>query len=106
MVRRTQQESSVSKEAVPDHPVHELIAKRWSPSGYSDRAVPDEDLRSILEAARWAASSYNEQPWSYIMATKADTAEFNKLLSCLVEGNQGWAGNAPVLLLAVFLPPS
>ena len=89
------------KKADLDHPVHELIARRWSPAGYSDRAVSDEDLRSILEAARWAASSYNEQPWSYIVATVEDSAEFDQLLSCLVEGNQGWATGAPVLALAV-----
>ncbi len=91
----------MSKQATLDHPVHELIAKRWSPAGFSDRAVSDEDLRSILEAARWSASSYNEQPWSYIVATVDDRTEFDKLLSCLVDGNQGWAQNAPVLVLAV-----
>ncbi len=91
----------MSKQATLDHPVHELIAKRWSPAGFSDRAVSDEDLRSILEAARWSASSYNEQPWSYIVATVDDRTEFDKLLSCLVDGNQGWAQNAPVLVLTV-----
>ena len=91
----------MSKQAALDHPVHELIAKRWSPSGFSDRAVSDEDLRSILEAARWSASSYNEQPWSYMVATVNDPGEFDRLLSCLVDGNQGWAKNAPVLVLTV-----
>ena len=61
--------------------------------------MSDDDLRSLFEAARWAASSYNEQPWSYIVATKANTAEFERLLSCLVEGNQAWAKAAPVLAL-------
>jgi nitroreductase len=59
--------------------------------------VTRDDLRSLFEAARWAASSYNEQPWRYIVATKADTTEFERLLSCLVEGNQAWAKAAPVL---------
>jgi nitroreductase len=89
----------MSKEAKTDHPVHELIAKRWSPYGYADRAVSVEDLRSLFEAARWAASSYNEQPWRYIVATKDDRGEFERLLSCLVEGNQGWAKSAPALAL-------
>ena len=87
------------KQASPDHPIHELIARRWSPYAFADRPVSDDDIRSLFEAARWAASSYNEQPWSYIVATKANTAEFERLLSCLVEGNQAWAKAAPVLAL-------
>lgn len=88
-----------TKQASPDHPIHDLIAQRWSPYAFSDRPVSNEDLRSLFEAARWAASSYNEQPWSYIVATKADTTEFERLLSCLVEANQTWAKAAPVLAL-------
>jgi len=87
------------KRATPDHSIHELITQRWSPYTFSDRPVSEEDLRSLFEAARWAPSSYNEQPWSYIVATKADTAEFERMLSCLVEGNQPWAKAAPVLAL-------
>jgi len=87
------------KQAVLDHPVHELLAKRWSPYAFADRPVMDNDLRSLFEAARWAASSYNEQPWSYIVAAKANTSEFERLLSCLVEGNQAWAKAAPVLAI-------
>jgi nitroreductase len=86
-----------SKQAAPDHPIHDFIAKRWSPYAFADRAVSDEDLRSVFEAARWAQSSYNEQPWRYIIATKANPAEFERVLSCLVEGNQLWARNVPVL---------
>src|SRR5829696_8163586 len=87
------------KQAKPDHPVHDLIARRWSPYAFADRPVPDADLRSLFEAARWAASSYNEQPWRYIVATKANAAEFERLLSCLVEPNQAWAAAVPVLAL-------
>src|SRR3954449_10659023 len=87
------------KDARPDHPIHELLAKRWSPYAFADRPVSEEDLRSLFEAARWAASSYNEQPWSYIVATKADPEGFERLLSCLVEGNRTWAQAAPVLAL-------
>jgi nitroreductase len=87
------------KQAAPAHPIHELIARRWSPYGFADRPVPVEDLRSLFEAARWAASSYNEQPWSYILATKDDPQEFQRLLSCLVETNQAWAQAAPALAL-------
>ena len=91
----------MSKEASADHPIHELIVKRWSPYGFSDRPVAEGDLRSLFEAARWAPSSYNEQPWSYIVATKDDPEHFHRLLSCLVEPNQAWAKNGPVLALAV-----
>ncbi|HVC92036.1 MAG TPA: nitroreductase family protein [Pirellulales bacterium] len=87
------------KRATTDHPLHELLARRWSPYAFADRPVPDDDLRSLFEAARWAASSYNEQPWSYIVATKVDGAEFERLLSCLVEPNQAWAKAAPALAL-------
>src|SRR6516165_5635927 len=87
------------KPAETQHPVHNLISSRWSPDAFSDRPASQADLRSLFEAARWAASSYNEQPWSYIVATKENPAEFARLLSCLVEGNQTWAKNAPVLAL-------
>jgi nitroreductase len=87
------------KHAAPDHPVQELIARRWSPYAFSDRPVSEDDLRSLFEAARWAASSYNEQPWRYIVATRANPQELQRLLSCLVEGNQAWATAAPVLAL-------
>jgi nitroreductase len=87
----------MSKQAVTDHPVHELIAKRWSPYAFADRPVSADDLRALFEAARWAPSSYNEQPWSYLVATRDDPAGYEQLLSCLVEGNQVWAKAAPVL---------
>ena len=90
---------NTQKQASPDHPIHELIARRWSPYAFADRAVSEDDLRSLFEAARWAASSYNEQPWTYILATKGEPDAFDRLLSCLVEGNQGWAADAPVLAL-------
>src|SRR5215216_334703 len=87
------------KKAAPDHPIHEFIAQRWSPYAFADRPVSKEDLQSLFEAASWSASSYNEQPWRYIVATKADPAEFQRLLACLVDGNQVWAKAAPVLAL-------
>src|SRR5579864_3208295 len=85
--------------AATDHAVHALIAERWSPYAFADRPVPHADLVALFEAARWAPSSYNEQPWSYIIATRDEPAEFAKLLSCLVEGNQAWAKAAPALAL-------
>ncbi len=89
------------KKAVTDHPILKLLAERWSPYGFKDRPVLYSDLRSLFEAARWAASSYNEQPWNYLLATKENPQEFERLLACLVEGNQAWAKTAPVLALGV-----
>lgn len=89
------------KRATTDHPVHELVAARWSPYAFADRDVSLEDLCSLFEAARWAPSSYNEQPWSYVVATRNEPDGFARLLSCLVEANQGWAMNAPVLALGM-----
>lgn len=87
------------KQAAPDHAIHELLVRRWSPYAFAERPVADDDLRSLFEAARWAASSYNEQPWRYILATQANSADFERLLSCLVEANQAWAKAVPVLAL-------
>jgi nitroreductase len=89
----------MTKQASTNYPVHELIARRWSPYGFGNQPVSADDLRSLLEAARWAPSSYNEQPWSYIIATKDNAEQFERLLSCLVEANQEWAKAAPVLAL-------
>jgi len=89
----------MSNKVVTDHPVHDLIARRWSPYAFADRPVSENDLRALFEAARWAPSSYNEQPWSYLVATRDQPEEFERLLSCLVEGNQAWAKFAPVLAL-------
>jgi nitroreductase len=89
------------KRASTDYPVHELLAARWSPYAFQDRPVPDADLLSLFEAARWAASSFNEQPWTYLVATKENPDQFQQLLSCLIEFNQVWAKAAPVLALGV-----
>ena len=91
----------MDKKAATDHPVHELIAARWSPYAFADRDVSTDDLLSLFEAARWAPSSYNEQPWSFIVATRANQSEHERLLSCLVDGNQAWAKSVPVLALGV-----
>ena len=89
------------KKAQTDYPVHNLIAERWSPYAFSEKLVPREDLLAVFEAARWAASSYNEQPWSFIVASRDDEPEFDRVLSCLVEANQQWAKAASILALAV-----
>ena len=91
----------ITKPADNHHPIHELIKERWSPRAFAAKPVESEKLLSLLEAARWAASSMNEQPWHFIIATKDQGAEYEKLLNCLFEGNQAWAAQAPVLLLTV-----
>lgn len=91
----------MQKPAPSDFPVHQLIRERWSPRAFADKPISPEVLRSLFEAARWAPSSNNEQPWAYIAATKDDKASFEKVLGTLVEFNAGWAKNAPVLAIAV-----
>jgi nitroreductase len=90
-----------NKKATLDHPIHALLAERWSPCAFADRPVPHSELLSLFEAVRWAPSSYNEQPWSYLVAAKEDAGEFARTLSCLVEPNQAWAKAAPVLALGL-----
>lgn len=81
--------------------VHDLIAERQSPLAYSNRPVEPKELRSLLEAARWAASSYNQQPWHFVVATKDEPREYGRLLGLLAPANALWAKDAPVLILTV-----
>lgn len=92
----------MDKPAKTEHPIHDLLVKRWSPRAFSDKPVEPAKLKQLFEAARWAASSYNEQPWSFIVALKEDKPAFDKALSCLLEANQSWAKLAPVLVLTTY----
>ena len=83
------------------HPISDVLAQRWSPYVYESRPVPRADIESLFEAVRWAPSAYNEQPWRYLLATQDEDAEFDRLLSCLVEPNQAWAKAAWVLGLGI-----
>ena len=83
------------------YPINELLEQRWSSLAFADRMVSSEVLLSLLEAARWSPSCFNAQPWSFIVATKENTAEYERLFSCLVEGNKPWASLAPVLMISV-----
>ena len=91
----------MQKPAPVDAPIHELISHRWSPRAFSDKPVPPQVLRSLFEAARWAPSSNNQQPWAFIVATREDQDNFAKLVGTLVEFNAAWASNAQVLAIAV-----
>ena len=83
-----------------DYPLHPLIASRWSPRAYDIRPVEKDKLQRIFEAARWTASSSNLQPWYFLVGFNGDEV-YQKIFGTLVEFNQLWAGNAPVLALAI-----
>ncbi|MGB3514282.1 MAG: nitroreductase family protein [Microcoleaceae cyanobacterium] len=91
----------MEKPAETQYPINELLKQRWSPLAFADKIVSSDVLLSLLEAAKWSPSCFNEQPWSFIVATKENPAEYERLLSCIVEGNQPWASLAPVLMLSV-----
>ncbi|MEQ8706773.1 MAG: nitroreductase family protein [Phaeodactylibacter sp.] len=97
----SQSQLPADKTAQTESAVHPLIKKRWSPRAFAERPINDQDLAALFEAASWAASSYNEQPWQYLYAHRADEAGFNRLLSCILEGNRAWAQGASVLVLSL-----
>lgn len=92
---------TMEKSAQTDHPIHELLRKRWSPRAFSPAPIEAEKMARLFEAARWAASSRNEQPWRFLVATKEDGPAYDMLLSSLMEGNRVWASTAPVLILGI-----
>ncbi len=83
--------------------IDDLLTKRWSGRAYDvNRQVSQQDIISLLEAARWAPSCYGDEPWRYIVCDKStNESAWDKAFSCLAEGNQSWAVNAPVLILAL-----
>ncbi len=82
--------------------IHDLIASRWSPRAFdADKPVGHDDLVALLEAARWAPSCFNDQPWRYVVCVKADDeSAWLQALGVLAEKNQRWAKNAPILMLS------
>lgn len=83
-----------------DHPIDKIFLERWSPRAFTGEAMDEATLLTIFEAARWAPSSYNSQPWRFPYARR-DTPHFDKFLNLLVPGNQAWAKNAAVLIIAI-----
>lgn len=81
--------------------VNKLIQNRWSPRAFDSRPVEPEKLAALFEAARWAPSAMNEQPWRFMYATKDNPEAYEKLLSTLADANKVWAQHAPVLILSV-----
>ncbi|HWB53545.1 MAG TPA: nitroreductase family protein, partial [Tepidisphaeraceae bacterium] len=91
----------MEKPAEPQYEIHDLIKRRWSPRAFDPRPVEQEKIQRMLEAARWAPSSSNEQPWAYLVATKEIPDEFARMVACLVPGNQAWAKDAPLLMISI-----
>lgn len=91
----------MEKPAPARHPIEDVIARRWSPRAFDERPVESEKLKRLFEAARWAPSSNNEQPWRLLAATKDNRADYDKLFGCLSERNAKWVFRAPVLMLSV-----
>src|SRR6202046_479555 len=89
------------EEKICEYPIHPLIAGRRSILACASTSAEPETLASLMEAARWTPSSMNEQPWRFLVATKVNKSDFDRLLGCLVEFNVQWAQHAPVLLLSV-----
>jgi nitroreductase len=89
------------EQKICEYPIHPLIAGRRSIRSFASTFIESETLAGLMEAARWAPSSMNEQPWSFIVATKANKSDFDRLLGCFLEFNVQWARHAPVLLLSV-----
>lgn len=88
------------KIANADHEILDLIANRWSPRSFENKEIEREKLLAVLEAARWAPSAFNEQPWRFIVGDKYKSPEqYAKLFDCINEWNQGWAKGAPVLMI-------
>ncbi len=78
----------------------DAVAGRWSPRAFNAQPVSATDLTAVFEAAAWAPSSNNEQPWRFLVGRQGDST-YTKILGALVEANQSWAKNAPVLILSV-----
>lgn len=86
----------IKKPAITNHDILPELANRWSPRAFSEKMVETEKLLKLFEAARWAPSSSNEQPWRFIIAKKGDT-HYQQLFEGLNESNQKWAWTAPVI---------
>jgi len=93
---------------VADHPIDAQFLERWSPRSFTGEAIPEAELLTLFEAARWAPSSYNSQPWRYVYALR-DTPSWDGFLGLLIEFNRSWAKDAAAIVIALskstLLPP-
>jgi nitroreductase len=97
-----QLDKEVSEKRSNDFAIQPLFLNRWSPRSFLGKSVPEEELVAVLEAAHWAPSCMNEQPWRFIVAKSKQA--LTKMQACLVPGNQIWANRAPVLLAIISRP--
>lgn len=81
--------------------INKLIKERYSPVVFLDKEIDEQLLMQLFEAARWAPSAFNEQPWRFLYCSKKDKERYEKLFSCLVDGNKEWAKTAPALMLVL-----
>lgn len=96
------QDTPPDREAPAEAPIEALLRRRWSPRSYTEEPVSDAHLASLLEAARWAASCFNAQPWHLVVARRdREPAAHAAIAACLSGNNQAWAPRAPVLMVAV-----
>lgn len=93
----------LEKPAITQVPIHELLAKRWSPRAFDPKKpVTTTQILALIEAARWAPSCYGEEPWRFLICDQTqDPSSWEKALQCLAPANQIWAKNAPLLLIAI-----
>ena len=91
------------KKAHTSVPINELLANRWSGRAYDpNKPVSQTDIKSLIEAARWAPSCYGDEPWRFIVCDKTTNPDaWQKAFACLMEGNQAWAKDAPVLMVGI-----
>ena len=93
--------SKIKKTTPTDYEIHQLLKERWSPRAFSDKAITEQEMHQLLEAGRWAPSSNNLQPWAFVWGLKGSET-YDRIFDCLHDFNQGWAGNAPALMLSAF----
>ena len=92
---------TLRKDATTSVPIHPLMQERWSPRAFDPQSLSLGDLMACFEAARWAASSMNEQPWRFILVQRDHEEEFEKALECLVPANRQWALRAGAIILVL-----
>ena len=77
----------------------DVLSQRWSPRAFAPRAVENDKIHALFEAARWAPSCYNDQPWTFLLTRRGQDPAYEQLLACLMPANQAWAATAPLLVL-------
>lgn len=95
---------ALDRPAPADHPIHDLLARRWSPRAFAEEALAPAEVASLFEAARWAPSAFNEQPWAFLVAGREDAEGFRRALHGLNDVNRVWAQSAGLLAYGLVRP--